>query len=173
MVLAFAATVGLREPGAALDTVGEMSRALQPALGFAGAKVLLGVAMLGAAMMAALVASLAGAWGLAEVSGWAHSLNERPSRENAKFYFFYSLAHVIGAAIVLLSIDLIRLVIDVEIMNALLLPIVLGFLLALECKALPERYRMRGAYRVVCTGLSLVVMGFGLYIIPSTLGISL
>jgi hypothetical protein len=73
--------------------------------------------------------------------------------------------------IVLVNLDLISLVIDVEVMNALLLPIVLGFLLALERKALPERYRMHGGYRVVCTGLSLLVMGFGLYVIPSTLGI--
>jgi hypothetical protein len=29
---------------------------------------------------------------------------------------------------------------------------------------------MRGAYRVVCTGLCLVVIGFGLYLVPATLG---
>lgn len=171
MVLTFAATVGLHDPGATLNTVGEMSQALQPALGFVGAKVLLAVAMFGAAMVAALVASLAGAWGLSEVFGWAHTLNERPNRQNAKFYVIYALAHVAGAIIVLLSLDLVHLVIDVEVMNALLLPIVLGFLLALERKALPERYRMRGAYRVLCTAVSLAVMAFGVYVIPGVVGI--
>jgi predicted HAD superfamily phosphohydrolase YqeG len=37
-------------------------------------------------------------------------------------------------------------------------------------KALPVAYRMHGAYRVVATGMCLVVMGFGLYIVPATLG---
>ncbi len=46
----------------------------------------------------------------------------------------------------------------------------LGFLLALETKALPAAYRMHGTYRVVGTGLCLVVVGFGLYIVPATLG---
>jgi Mn2+/Fe2+ NRAMP family transporter len=173
MVLAFAATIGVSDPGAALNTVAEMSRALAPALGYLGSKVLLGVAMLGAALVAALVASLAGAWGLAEVFGWVHSLNERPNRTTARFYVMYALAHVAGVVIVLSSFNLVRLVIDVEVMNALLLPVVLGFLLALERKALPERYRMRGAYRVLSTGLAAVVMAFGLYVIPGVLHIRL
>jgi len=170
MVVTFAATVGVVHPGAALNTVGQLSTALTPFLGDIGAKVLLGVAVLGAAMVAALVASLAGAWGMSEVFGWAHTLNERPNRQTAKFYVTYALAHVLGAAIVLVSVHLVSLVIDVEVMNALLLPIVLGFLLALETKALPAAYRMHGAYRVVATGMCLVVMGFGLYIVPATLG---
>jgi Mn2+/Fe2+ NRAMP family transporter len=170
MVLVFAATVGLSHPGASIDTVGEMSQALRPFLGSVGSEVLLGVAVLGAALVAALVASLAGAWGLSEVFGWTHTLNERPSRDTAKFYLTYSLAHVLGAIIVLTSLDLVSLVIDVEAMNALLLPIVLGFLLALEAKALPEEHRMHGPYRVVVTLLCVAVMAFGLAFLPSALG---
>jgi Mn2+/Fe2+ NRAMP family transporter len=170
MVLAFAATIGLAHPGAQLTTVGQLSGALAPFIGDLGAKVLLGVTMLGAGLVAALVASLAGAWGISEVVGWVHTLNERPSRRSAKFYVTYLLTHVVGALIVLSSFDLVRLVIDVEVMNSLLLPIVLGFLLALEAKALPDEYRMRGLYRLVATLLCLVVIGFGLYMVPATLG---
>jgi len=170
MVLAFAATVGLSHPGVALDTVGQMSAALRPFLGSTGAKVLLGVAMLGAALVAALVASLAGAWGISEVFGWVHTLNERPDRRTAKFYVTYALAHVLGAVVVLYSVDLVSLVVDVEVMNALLLPVVVGLLLALEAKALPDRYRLHGLHRAVVTSLCLVVIGFGLYMVPATLG---
>ena len=68
-------------PGVTLSTPSaEMSSALRPFLGGVGAKVLLGAGVLGAALVAALVASLAGAWGIAEVFGWAHTLNERPDR---------------------------------------------------------------------------------------------
>jgi Mn2+/Fe2+ NRAMP family transporter len=163
VVLAFGATIGRVHPGAVLNSVGEMSSALRPFIGGVGAKVLLGAGVLGAALVAGLVASLAGAWGVSEVFGWQHTLNDRPSRKTMKFYFVFCLANVVGAAIVLLSTDLVGLVIDVEVMNALLLPVVLGMLLALEARALPERYRMHGWYRAVATGLCLVVMGFGLY----------
>jgi Mn2+/Fe2+ NRAMP family transporter len=170
MVVLFAATIGRVHAHATLHTVGEMSSALRPFVGTVGAKLLLGITVLGAALVAALVASLAGAWGISEVFGWTHTLNERPNRKTAKFYITYCFAHILGAVIVLLSVNLINLVIDVEVMNALLLPIVLGFLLVLEARALPSEHRMHGARRVIATGLCLIVIGFGLYLVPATLG---
>jgi hypothetical protein len=55
-------------------------------------------------------------------------------------------------------------------MNALLLPVVLGFLLALEAKALPEEWRMHGFRKYLAWTLCLFVMGFGPYMVPSVLG---
>jgi Mn2+/Fe2+ NRAMP family transporter len=169
VLVTLAATIGKSHPGASLNTVGDISTALRPYLGVAGAKILLGAGMLGAAMVAALVSSLAGAWGLCEIFGWRHTLNTRPNRESAKFFTVYMLAHVAGAILVLASVDLVTLAIDAEVMNALLLPVVLGFLLALEAKALPAEHRMRGTHKYLTYALCLVVMGFGLYMIPSTL----
>jgi Mn2+/Fe2+ NRAMP family transporter len=168
-VLAFAVTVGLHHPGAVLNTVQQMSSALVPFVGQTGGRVLLAVAVLGASLVAALVASLAGAWGISEALGWSHTLNEGLSRKTAKFYITYILAHLFGAIVVLLNFALVHLVVDVEVMNALLLPIVLGFLLALEATALPPEYRMHGAYRTVTTLLCLTTMAFGLYVVPSIL----
>ncbi|GAB2715574.1 NRAMP family divalent metal transporter [Kitasatospora kifunensis] len=170
VVIAVGATIGLHNPGATLNTVGQIADALTPYLGHFGGTVLFGLGMLGAALVAAIVSSLAGAWGLAEVFGWKHTLNERPNRRTAKFYLTYSLTHIIGAILVLASVDLVSLSVDVEVMNALLLPIVLGFLLALEAKALPKEWQMRGVRKYVTWTLCLVVMGFGLYMVPSTLG---
>jgi Mn2+/Fe2+ NRAMP family transporter len=169
VVLAFAATVARHHRGVALNSIGEMSAALRPFIGGVGANVLLGAAVLGAALVAGLVASLAGAWGISEVFGWTHTLNELPSRKTAKFYVVYGLAHVVGAVVVLFSFDLIDLVVDVEVMNALLLPIVLGLLLALEARALPVEHRMHGWRRIMATGLCLVVIAFGLYTALATL----
>jgi hypothetical protein len=45
-----------------------------------------------------------------------------------------------------------------------------ALLLLLERKALPPEHRMYGARRFICTALCLIVMGFGLYMVPSTLG---
>ena len=171
VVIALAATVGRTNPGASLNDVGQMASAMIPFLGSGTAKVLIGASVLGGALVAALVVSLAGSWGIAEVLGWKHSLNERISRRSAKFYVTYTLAHLSGAVLVLASVDLVSLAVDCEVMNALLLPIVLGFLLALEAKCLPREYRMRGVYRLAVTGVCIVVMCFGLYMIPSTLGL--
>jgi Mn2+/Fe2+ NRAMP family transporter len=170
VVVTVASTVGAHYGDAALDTVGQISEALTPYLGHIGGTVLFGLGMLGAALVAAIVASLAGAWGLSEVFGWRHTLNERPNRATAKFYTTYALAHLIGAALVLGSVDLVNLAVDVEVMNALLLPIVLGLLLALEARALPEQWRMRGLHKYTARALCLVVMGFGLYMVPQALG---
>ena len=87
-----------------------------------------------------------------------------------KFYITYALAHLAGAALVLASADLVSLSVDVEVMNALLLPIVLGFLLALEARTLPSEWRMRGPRKYLTWALCLLVIGFGLYMIPATLG---
>ncbi|MBV9012274.1 MAG: divalent metal cation transporter [Pseudonocardiales bacterium] len=170
VVVALAATVGLTHPTADLDTVGQIADALTPFLGHLGGTVLFGLGILGAALVAAIVSSLAAAWGLAEVFGWKHTLNELPSRRTAKFYLSYALAHLLGAVLVLTSLDLVSLAVDVEVMNALLLPIVLGFLLVLEATALPPEWRMRGWYKHTTWLLCLLVIGFTLYMIPKTLG---
>lgn len=170
VVIALAATVHKVNPGTALNDVGQIASSMAPFIGSNTAKVLIGASILGGALVAALVVSLAGSWGLAEVLGWKHSLNDRISRRNAKFYLTYGLAHIVGAILVLASVDLVGLAVDCEVMNALLLPVVLGFLLALEAKCLPPEHRMRGAYRIVLTTLCVVVICFGLYMVPSTLG---
>jgi Mn2+/Fe2+ NRAMP family transporter len=165
-----ASTIGNQGGNAPLETVGQIANSLTPYLGHLGGTVLFGLGMLGAALVAAIVASLAGAWGLAEVFGWRHTLNERPNRATAKFYLTYGLAHVVGAVLILASVDLINLAVDVEVMNALLLPVVLGLLLALEARALPEQWRMRGLHKYITRALCLVVMAFGLYMVPQALG---
>ncbi len=167
VVVSLAATVGRSGGGSVanlrLDSVGQIAAALSPFLGATAAKVLVGLGLLGAALVAAIVCSLAGAWGLAEVFGWNHSLNRRPCRRNAKFYLTYAAAHVVGAVLVLASFDLVSLTVDVEVMNALLLPVVLGFLLALEATALPASWRMRGVRKYATWFMCGAVIAFGLY----------
>jgi Mn2+/Fe2+ NRAMP family transporter len=169
IVIALAATAGQRHHETVFNTVGQISAALQPIFGTVAAKTLFATGMLGAALVATLVSSLAGAWGLAETFGWRHSLNQRPGRKTAGFYLTFVLVNAAGATVVLASNHLISLAIDVEVMNALLLPIVLGFLLVLESTALPPGHRMRGWYRYATWALCLAVIGFALYLIPATL----
>jgi Mn2+/Fe2+ NRAMP family transporter len=146
VIVAFAATVFRTGGHRALGSVGQLASALAPRIGSSVSKALVGAAVLGGALVAALVVSLAGSWGISEVLGWRHSLNDRPSRAIARFYALYILAHVIGGALVLASFDLVSLAVDVEVMNALLLPVVLGFLLALEATGFFTKMRLTAAH---------------------------
>ena len=170
-VVTFAATVGVAGKHVSLSSVSDLATAISPYIGSAPAKIVTGLSLMGGSLVAALVVALAGTWGVTEVLNWRHSLNESLNKSNIGFYTIYCLAHVIGAIIVLMNIDLVDIAVSVEVMNALLLPIVLGFLLMLEAKALPKEYRMHGIYRFLVTGACLIVMAFGIYMVGPTLGI--
>jgi Mn2+/Fe2+ NRAMP family transporter len=145
VLVACAATIGKVNSGASLNTVGDMAAALTPLLGVANGKLVFSLGVLGAGMVAAIVASLALAWGVGEVAGFARSL-ELPPRKAYWFYGLYGVCIVGGAAMVAISPDLVSLNIGVQVMNALLLPLVLGFLVALSVWALPPAVRLRGWY---------------------------
>lgn len=113
-------------------------------------------------MVAAIVVSLASAWGFGEVTGYRHSLEHHPL-EAPWFYGIYTVAVIGGAVIVGLVPDLVALNIAVEVMNALMLPVVLGFLVLLAFKALPAAYRPRGAYAWIVVSVSLLTAGLGVY----------
>jgi hypothetical protein len=50
-----------------------------------------------------------------------------------------------------------------QVLNAFLLPLVIGFLVALAVKALPEPMRPRGLYLWILIGVSASVVASGLY----------
>ena len=68
-----------------------------------------------------------------------------------------------GALIVALAPDLVALSVGVEVMNALLLPLVLGFLVALALKALPREHRPRGLYLGVVLAVVAATSALGVY----------
>lgn len=156
-----AATLGRAHPGIPLNTVSEISNAITPSLGEVAGRIFFALGMMGAALVASIVVSLTAAWGLGEITGYKRSLEHKPS-EAPWFYCVYTLTLIIGAAIVLSGFNLVNLSIGVEVMNALLLPIVLGFLYILARKALPEKYKLKGTYNVLVFTTLLITAGFGL-----------
>lgn len=168
VLITCAATIGKVNPGLTLNDVRQISDALEPFLGFFGAKLAFSLGIVGAGIIASLVVSVAGAWGIGEVFGFNKSLNHKV--KDAKiFYLIYTLAHVGGAILVICSVNLVKITLDVEVMNAMLLPIVLGFLLVLEAKALPKEQRMKGFHKYLVWSLSGIVMVFGLYMSISSI----
>jgi len=167
-VVVTAANTAHRSGHHTLTQVQQIAAELVPFLGSLGAKLVFGLGLAGAAFVAALVVSVGPAWGLGGVFGWKHSLNH-PVREAKWFYGFYISAHIMGATLVFSGLNLVSLTVDVEVMNAILLPIVLGFLLALEAKALPPEWRMHGAYKYTVWSVAGLVSLFGLYIAGAVL----
>ena len=162
VLIAAAASIGKAHSAASLNSVGDITKMLVPALGPDVGRLVFGLGIIGAGMVAAIVVSLASAWGFGEVTGYRHSLEHHPL-EAPWFYGIYAAAVIGGAVVVALVPDLVALNIGVEVMNALMLPLVLGFLVALAFKALPPEHRLRGPYAWVVVAVSILTAGLGVY----------
>jgi Mn2+/Fe2+ NRAMP family transporter len=162
VLVATAATIGLSgHDGGDLDTVQRIAEAITPYLGDFGGRLLFGLGMAGAALVAAIVVTLTAARTFSELLGLKCSLDHDPS-EAPWFYGAYTLA-LIGCAVVVASgVNLVALSVGVQVMNALLLPPVLGFLYLLA-RRLPEPFRLQGPYATLCAGIIVVAAGFGVY----------
>ena len=162
VLVAGACLAGPEAAHTSLSTVGDMSRALTPLLGVQAGRVVFGLGVLGAAMVAAVVSSLALAWGLGEVAGYRRSLEYFPLQARW-FYGCYATCIVGGALLVGLAPDLVSLNVGVQVMNALLLPVVMGFLVLLAVRALPPAVRLRGVYMWVVMAVSGVTCALGVW----------
>ena len=107
------------------------------------------------------MSSLALTWGVGEATGYRRSLEYRPF-EAKWFYGIYAACVVGAAALVWFVSDLVWLNIATQVLNAFLLPLVIGFLVSLAMKALPEPLRPRRVYLWALIGISAVVIAVGL-----------
>ena len=160
VLISAAATIAPHDSKATLTTVGEMSSALTPYLGFQFGRLVFGLGVLGAGLVAAIVTSLALAWGLGEVAGYRRSLEYRPSQARW-FYAVYAICIVGSAVAVGVAPNLVSLNVGVQVMNALMLPLVLGFLILLAVKALPPAVRLKGVYLWVVVAVAVVTCALG------------
>jgi Mn2+/Fe2+ NRAMP family transporter len=145
---------------APLQSIGEIAEALTPVLGENGGRVVFAAGVLGAAMVAAVVASLALAWGIGELTGYRHTLESRP-QQAPWFYGIYALAVAASAALVGVAHNLVWLNIGAQIVNALLLPLVFGLLIALAVRALPPEHRLAGAGKWTVIAVTAAVCALG------------
>ena len=162
VLISTAATIGKVNPYASLNTIGDITHSLTPFMGVTMGRLLFSLGVLGAAMIASVVVSLAAAWGFGEVTGYKHSLEHNPL-EAPWFYVVFTVGVLAGAVMVAAVPDLVALTIWVEVMNAFLLPMVLGFLVALGMRALPPPYRISGIYRWIVVVVTAVTSGLAIY----------
>jgi NRAMP (natural resistance-associated macrophage protein)-like metal ion transporter len=156
-----AATLSGTTQSGSLDSVQQIAQALTPYLGETIGKLLFGLGLSGSAVVATIVVTLTAARTLGEVLGVKHSLEHEP-HEAPWFYGIYTLTLIAGALIVVSGANLVSLSVGVQVMNALLLPIVLGFLFLLA-RRLPQPHRLQGWYAFVVATIVAVAVFFGLY----------
>mmetsp|Transcript_79090 Transcript_79090/g.130911 ORF Transcript_79090/g.130911 Transcript_79090/m.130911 type:complete len:168 (+) Transcript_79090:2-505(+) len=154
-----------------LESIKDIQTALAPACGELGAKMLLSLAFVGGSLCAAFVVALAAAWAVCEAAGWddAFSLDRSPA-EAPRFYACFMLVVVIGAVVLLMGINVVKLNVFIELMDGLLMPMAVGFLYFLATSnALPAEIQLKGWYKIVvgvvflfCTVVSLGTGIFGM-----------
>ena len=161
VLVATAATLERAHSHASLDTVQQIAQAITPFLGERTGRLLFGMGMSGAALVATIVVTLTAARALGEVLGYRHSLENTP-REAPWFYAIYTGALLLAGSVVASGANLVKLGVGVQVMNALLLPIVLGFLYLLA-RRLPRTYRLKGVYAGIVAVVILVTVVLGVY----------
>jgi NRAMP (natural resistance-associated macrophage protein)-like metal ion transporter len=129
MIIATAAT--LHKAGQThIESAADAARALEPVAG-AAAGALFGVGLLGASMLAGAVLPLATAYAVSEVFGTPKGVNLDFRRAPIFFGFFTALI-LIGAGLSLLpNLPVIQWLVAVQVLNGVLLPIMLVFILRL------------------------------------------
>jgi len=149
-------------PARALDQVADIADAFIAAVGPVAGRVVFALGLSGGALVAAIVVCLTAAWAFGEVLGRRHSLSESPARA-PWFYAVLSAVLVAGGVLVASGVNLIRVSLAVGVLNAVLLPVVLGFLAYLARHHLPAELRLRGSYGLAVALVFAATAGLGLY----------
>jgi len=120
----------LHPAGIEVNNAGEAATALAPLMGN-WARHLFAFGLFNASMYAACVLPLATAYTICEAMGWERGVNKRYG-EAPQFYFLYVASIILGAFFVLLpGRSFIDMIIVSQVVNGILLPIVLVFILIL------------------------------------------
>jgi len=126
IIIATAAAIG---GSGSLGSAADAARALEPVAG-AGAQILFGIGLLGASALAAAIVPLATAYAVAEALGVERSVS-RTFREAPLFLGIFTGLIVIGASVALIPGNLIELLLGMQVLNGVITPIVLTFILVL------------------------------------------
>jgi NRAMP (natural resistance-associated macrophage protein)-like metal ion transporter len=135
-----------------IQTAPDAARALQPVAG-AAAEGLFAVGLLGASLLAGGVLPLATAYSVSEAFGFRKGVN-LDFRRAPIFLGLFTALLVVGAVVALIpNVPIIRLLVGIQVLNGILLPIVLLFILLLS-----NDRRLTGKLR---NGRLTAVLGWG------------
>lgn len=160
IIIATAAVIGGSGP---LSSAKEAAQALEPVAG-AGAEILFGIGLLGASALAAAVVPLATSYAVAEAVGVERSVS-RTFREAPLFLGLFTGLILVGSLVALLPGNLISLLLNMQVLNGIITPIILVFILVLANRrsvlgdaANGPRFRVAALVCVVVIGVLAAVV---------------
>jgi Mn2+/Fe2+ NRAMP family transporter len=152
-----------------LQGVKDIVSALSPVLGLTTSKVLVSFGFVGGSLCAAFVVALAASWSICEALHLDHqatSLDEGPTQAPA-FYSCFFVVVGVGAGVLMMGINVVKLNVAVELMDGVLLPFSIGFLFLLATsEVLPPGIRVVGAHKWIVGSI------FALLIVCSMLSVT-
>lgn len=164
IVIACAATLfvhGFHEIHDAADA----AQSLRP-LGGEYAYMLFSIGLLNASLFAACILPLSTAYTVSEALGFESGLNKKFS-EAPSFYWLYTALIALGALIILVpGFPLVKVAVLSQVLNGVLLPFVLVFMLLLVNKSdLMREHKNRRAYNLVAWPLTVVLIALTAYML--------
>jgi Mn2+/Fe2+ NRAMP family transporter len=126
IIIATGATIGGQGP---LDSAAQAAQALRPVAG-PGAALLFAAGLLGASALAGAVVPLSSSYAISEAIGVERSVSRR-FREAPLFLGLFTFQVALGAAVALTPVNLIQLLIGTQVLQGILAPIVLAYILIL------------------------------------------
>ncbi len=127
IIIATAAAIGGSGP---LTSAAEAAKALEPVAGPA-AEVLFALGLIGASALAGAVVPLSSAYAISEAVGVERSVS-RKFNEARLFLGLFTVQVIIGAALALTPINLITLLIGTQVLQGIVTPVILAYILILS-----------------------------------------
>src|SRR3954463_1569853 len=156
------ATGAAHYTGEPITSASQAAKALEPVAG-ASAEALFAIGLLGASMLAAAIVPLSTAYGVAEAVGAERSVSRR-FREAPLFLGLFTAQVVIGAGVALVPGNLVDLLITMQILNGVITPVILTFILILANR--------RSAVGVAVNGPRFKVFAFICVVVVSVLALA-
>jgi Mn2+/Fe2+ NRAMP family transporter len=152
IIIATATTIGGTGP---LNSAADAAKALEPVAG-QSAELLFALGLIGASALAGAVVPLSASYAIGEAAGVERSVS-RSFRDAPFFLTLFTAQIALGAIVAMTPIDVIQLLIGTQVLQGLITPVVLVYLLILTNRRslLGEHANKRG-FRIVAT---VVVVG--------------
>jgi Mn2+/Fe2+ NRAMP family transporter len=165
IIIATAAAIGGTGP---LRSAAQAAEALRPFAGH-GAELLFALGLIGASALAGAVVPLSASYAIGEAAGVERSVS-RSFRDAPLFLGLFTAQIVLGAAVALTPVDVIKLLIGTQVLQGLISPIVLVYLLVLtNRRALLGPAANSPRYRIAATAVVVGVAAMSTVLLVQTL----
>jgi NRAMP (natural resistance-associated macrophage protein)-like metal ion transporter len=151
----------------ALTSADQAAQALQPVAGSLSVD-LFAIGLFGASMLAAAVVPLSTSYALSEALGVERSVS-RSFAEAPLFLGFFTMQILIGSVVALVPGNLVRLLINTQVLNGIITPIILAFILILANRKSVLGDAANGMlFRSVATGVVIAVSAMAATVVIQT-----